>query len=251
MRVGPGEAVSRVAVFVDHENVAIGARDAGLSFDIELVLAHLHEKGHVTLKRAYGDWSRYATARRPMHERGFELVDVPHASYAGKNSADIRLVVDAIDLCHTRPHLDLFAIVSGDSDFSPLVSKLREAGRGVIGVGVKASTSRLLVECCDEFAFYDDLAREDQPDQRGAGDPGEALALVQKTARALLADRGEPVWASHVKQVLKRKRPQFREGWYGFRSFGELVERARDDGLVDVRKDDASGGYVVLASAAG
>ncbi len=224
MRVGPGEAVSRVAVFVDHENVAIGARDAGLSFDIELVLAHLHEKGHVTLK---------------------------HASYAGKNSADIRLVVDAIDLCHTRPHLDLFAIVSGDSDFSPLVSKLREAGRGVIGVGVKASTSRLLVECCDEFAFYDDLAREDQPDQRGAGDPGEALALVQKTARALLADRGEPVWASHVKQVLKRKRPQFREGWYGFRSFGELVERARDDGLVDVRKDDASGGYVVLASAAG
>lgn len=246
----PSTDAPNLAVFVDYENLAIGARDEKLDpFRIDWCVARLHDKGKVIVKRAYCDWSRYASAKKPLHEAGFELVEVPHISYSGKNSADIRLAVDALDICHTKPHLDMFAILSGDSDFSPLVQKLRENDKSVIGIGVKSSTSALLVESVDEFVYYDDLVRERRgPEKAGErkGDPAEALDLVIDTAEALLSDRGEPVWGSHVKQVLKRKKPNFNESWFGYRSFNDLLEDAKDRGLVKLKKDKTSGGYRLI-----
>jgi uncharacterized protein (TIGR00288 family) len=280
------EETPSIAVFADYENIAIGVRDARYArFDIDLVLARLLEKGKVIIKKAYSDWSRYESAKKPMHEAAFELVEVPHVSYSGKNSADIRLVVDALDLCHTKPHIQIFAIISGDSDFSPLVSKLRENNKAVIGVGVKSSTSLLLIESCDEFIFYDDLVRDekrgktkktkqsprsgDAPPPKAAaaasapaqapaaavppvaadveGKKEEALDLVLDTVEALFRERDESVWGSHVKQVLKRKRPQFSEGYYGYASFNELLEDAAVRKLLEIEKDDKSGGYVIHA----
>lgn len=227
-----------LAAFVDYENVALGARDARLpAFDINAVLGRLLEKGNLLVKRAYCDWSRYSTDKRPMHEAGFELIEVPHLSYSGKNSADIRMAVDAIDLCHSKQHLDVFAVISGDSDFSPLVGKLRENGKHVVGIGVRSSTSKLLIESCDEFVFYDELVAPARSE-----DPGEALTLVTSTAQALLRDRS-PVWGSHVKQVLKRKLPQFSEAGFGFSSFNELLEAAEAQGHLKMQKDEPSGGY--------
>jgi uncharacterized protein (TIGR00288 family) len=256
---------SNLAIFCDYENVALGARDASYGeFDIGLVLERLLDKGKVVVKKAYSDWARYDSAKRPLHEAAFELIEVPHVSYSGKNSADIRLVVDALDLCYTKSHIDSFVIISGDSDFSPLVNKLRENDKMVIGVGVKSSSSNLLIENCDEFIYYDDLVRDLKQRKRRKGtkkkkasksrSEGEsteelrdaALEMVTSTAEALLRDRGDRVWGSMVKQTLKRKRPNFSESYHGFRSFNELLEEAASRDLLRVEKDERSGGYLIL-----
>jgi uncharacterized protein (TIGR00288 family) len=261
-----------LAVFCDYENVALGAQDASFSvFDIQLVIERLLEKGKVVVKKAYSDWSRYEAAKRPLHEAAFELIEIPHVSYSGKNSADIRLVVDALDLCYAKAHVDVFVIVSGDSDFSPLVSKLRENDKRVIGVGVKNSSSKLLIDNCDEFIYYDDLVRERKkradrhkptaakPQRRGAksapGDAAkdkdveglreEAREILVETAEALYRDRTTPLWGSHIKQTIKRKRPNFSETFHGYRSFNELLEDAERRGLLRLQKDEISGGYIV------
>ncbi len=260
-----------LAVFCDYENVALGAQDADFgSFDIDLVIERLLEKGKVVVKKAYSDWSRYDAAKRPLHEAAFELIEIPHVSYSGKNSADIRLVVDALDLCYAKSHVDVFVIISGDSDFSPLVSKLRENDKRVIGVGVKSSSSKLLIENCDEFIYYDDLVREQkkradrrkparakaqrrpkaaaaaEPSPKEAEDREEALEVVVETAESLLRDRATPLFGSHIKQTLKRKRPNFSETFHGYRSFNELLEDAQHRGLLQLQKDERSGGYVVV-----
>ena len=258
-----------LAVFCDYENVALGAQDASFGvFDIQLVIERLLDKGKVVVKKAYSDWSRYEAAKRPLHEAAFELIEIPHVSYSGKNSADIRLGVDALDLCYAKAHVDVFVIVSGDSDFSPLVSKLRENDKRVIGVGVKNSSSKLLIENCDEFIYYDDLVRERKkradrqkpaagkpPRRSGKSAPGdgkdverlreEAREILIETAEALYRDRTTPLWGSHIKQTIKRKRPNFSETFHGYRSFNELLEDAERRGLLRLQKDEISGGYIV------
>jgi len=338
----PPENVS-MALFCDFENVALGVRDAKYEkFDIRKVLERLLLKGSIVVKKAYCDWERYREFKAPMHEASFELIEIPHVRQSGKNSADIRMVVDALDLCYTKGHVDTFVIISGDSDFSPLVSKLRENNKTVIGVGVKGSTSDLLTANCDEFIFYDDLVREPRRRQtrpssaagNGAGraqaassaaarvgptpadaeaavaaasvvvdaakkrpsrrrKPGadapasssgdtpmateitapitvtepvanvlaeplaapgsderrrqDAIDLVVETVEALITERGadDKIWGSMVKQTLKRRRPGFAEGYYGYRSFNELLEDARDRGLLALAHDEKSGGYVI------
>lgn len=262
-----------LAIFCDFENVAIGARDAHYDFDIHLILERLLDKGKIVVKKAYADWERYKSAKRPMHEAAFELIEIPHVSYSGKNSADIRMVVDALDLCYTKSHVDVFVIVSGDSDFSPLVSKLRENDKQVIGLGVKQSSSDLLIGNCDEFIYYDDLVRKKQvrkrptrkpPAGRGAASAAKgpkedkdaeertqaALDLIMETLEALAEERGseEKVWGSLVKQTLKRRRPGFNESYYGFRSFNRLLEEAAARGLLELDPDEKSGGYVIRLS---
>jgi uncharacterized protein (TIGR00288 family) len=260
-----------IAVFCDYENVAIGVADAKYdAFDIQLVLERLLDKGKVIVKKAYCDWDRYKVYKRPMHEAGFELIEVPHVSYSGKNSADVRLVVDALDMCYTKSHLDVFVVISGDSDFSPLVGKLRENNKTVICLGVKNSSSDLLIESCDEFIYYDDLVRERRKEaqrqnkrkvavkvakppvkEAPAGQPTEggqreeAIELVMDTVDALLRESDGQVWGSMVKQTLKRKRPHFSEAYYGYRSFNQLLEEARDRKLIEITKDEKSGGYVI------
>jgi uncharacterized protein (TIGR00288 family) len=254
--------VPNIAVFADYENVAIGAKDAGYGkLDVDLVLARLLEKGKVLVKKAYADWSRYEPAKKAMHEAAFELVEVPHTSYSGKNSADIRLVVDALDLCYTKPHIQYFAIVSGDSDFSPLVNKLRENDKEVIGVGVKNSSSDLLVENCDEFIYYDDLVRRKAGEGKGGKGGGtskgpkdgvpveerheQALEMVLDAAEALFNEGAEKFWGSQVKQLLRRKHPHFAESYYGYRSFNRLLEDAKARGYLEMERDKRSGGYVI------
>jgi len=262
-----------MAVFCDFENIAIGVREAKFDrFDIRLVLEKLLLKGPIIVKKAYCDWTRYKEFKAAMHEAAFELIDVPHLSQSGKNSADIRLVVDALDLCYTKPHVQTFVIISGDSDFSPLVSKLRENNKTVIGVGVKNSSSDLLIANCDEFILYDDLARargaesarrSRKADTAAKGDSttasassgrksksdpaGEGIAHVLDVVEELLAERGErgKVWGSMVKQTLKRRRPEFNESYHGFRSFNALLEEAHRRGLLQLERDDRSGGYVI------
>ena len=261
-----------LAVFCDFENVALGVRDANLKrFDIRPVIERLLLKGSILAKKAYCDWDRYKEFKATMHEAAFELIEIPHARQSGKNSADIRMVVDALDLCYTREHIDTFVIISGDSDFSPLVSKLRENAKSVIGVGVKNSTSDLLINNCDEFIFYDDLVAERQSprqSQRAKGraksaagtpkktvtsppsqdDPGQqAIDLVLQTAEAIYAERGDraKLWGSMIKQTLKRRRPGFNESAYGFRSFNDLLEEAQTRGLLTLELDARSGGYVI------
>ena len=257
------ESTPNLAVFVDYDNVAIGAKDARYgNFDVHLVLERLLDKGQIIVKKAYADWASYTSAKKPMHEAAFELVEIPKTSYSGKNSADIRLVVDALDLCYTKTHVDTVAIISGDSDFSPLVSKLRENGKRVVGVGVKSSTSGLLVENCDEFIYYDDLVREKRKARKPARaakkqpEAGkekskatlrqEVLDLVLETVEALFRDRDDVIWGSQVKQLIKRKQPHFSESYYGFRSFNDVLEKARDKGLLELEKDQRSGGYRIL-----
>ena len=258
-----------LALFCDFENVAIGVRDAKLEeFDIQLVLERLLDKGNIVLKKAYADWGRYKTAKRPLHEAAFEMIEIPHASFSGKNSADIRLVVDALDLCYTKPHVDTFVIISGDSDFSPLVSKLRENAKKVIGLGVKNSTSELLVDNCDEFIVYDDLVvhrrktekkaekrqattskpRDSKKAKAAGDDEGKerALELILDTVEALFRDQPDRVWGSMVKQTIKRKRPSFSETAHGYRSFNQLLEDAQAKDLLELQKDDRSGGYIIL-----
>ena len=274
----PSHDTKSMAVFCDFENVALGVREAKYAqFDISKVLERLLLKGSIVVKKAYCDWERYKEFKAPMHQASFELIEIPHLRQSGKNSADIRMVVDALDLCYTKSHVDTFVIVSGDSDFSPLVSKLRENDKTVIGVGVKKSTSDLLVAACDEFIYYDDLVREQKArrparkkaapkaapapagegraeakDARGEGQEAqdkqqEAIDLVLETVEALADERGEDetIWGSMVKQTLKRRKPGFNESFYGFRSFNQLLEEARARHLLDLERDEKSGGYIV------
>ena len=301
--------INNMAVFCDFENVALGVRDARYSkFDIDKVLERLLLKGSIVVKKAYCDWERYKEFKGPMHEASFELIEIPHVRMSGKNSADIRMVVDALDLCYTKSHVDTFVIVSGDSDFSPLVSKLRENNKLVIGVGVKSSTSDLLIANCDEFIYYDDLVRKEEQRSRRKKPPvaapvaapagrqtaaarqaahqaaapapaaaqaldGDDAAVAEPSRRApsraksedekkqeafdhvlatieALADEreaDEKIWGSMIKQTLKRQRPGFNESYHGFRSFNQLLEEARDRKLIELEKDEKSGGYVVKA----
>ena len=299
------DTIPNIAIFADHENVAIGVRDARYDkFDISLVLERLLEKGKVVVKKAYADWDRYKSYKRQMHEAAFELIEIPHISMSGKNSADIRMVVDALDMCYAKAHLDVFVLITGDSDFSPLVSKLRENAKVVIGIGVKNSTSDLLVDNCDEFIYYDDLVREKGGTRGGRGkrpakprpkapargkDSGkpaataaaaaakkpaaeatikapeaaaetpeevsedkqalreQALELVLDTVERLFRDRDDNLWGSMVKQTIKRKRPNFSESYHGYRSFNHLLENAQQLGLLDIQKDDKSGGYLITS----
>ncbi|MGH7407098.1 MAG: NYN domain-containing protein, partial [Candidatus Methylomirabilales bacterium] len=205
------------ALFIDFENIALGLRDSKhKSFDITLVLKRLVEKGKIMVKRAYADWERYVEYKRPFHEAAIELIDIPQKKYSGKNSADIRLVVDAMDLAHGKEHLDTFVIVSGDSDFSPLVSKLRENDKYVIGMGVKNSSSELLVDNCDEFIYYEDLIRATKkavPIQNLPEKRAEVFAMVTDAIQALRRENKEVLWGSMIKQTMKRKRPDFDEGY--------------------------------------
>ena len=261
----PSEARS-LAVFCDFENIALGVREAKYAqFDMEKVLERLLAKGSIVVKKAYCDWERYKEFKADMHAASFELIEIPHVRQSGKNSADIRMVVDALDLCYTKSHVDTFVIVSGDSDFSPLVSKLRENAKTVIGVGVKNSSSDLLINNCDEFIYYDDLVRADEQKRRAAkkrresapvsagGDKSngdkkqEAFDLMLSTLEALMAERDadERIWGSMVKQALKRRNPGFNESYYGFRAFSDLLEEAEKKGLIKLEADEKSGGYVV------
>jgi uncharacterized protein (TIGR00288 family) len=255
-----------MALFCDFENVALGVRDARYAaFDIQKVLERLLLKGNIVVKKAYCDWERYKEFKAVMHEAAFELIDIPHVRQSGKNSADIRMVVDALDLCYTKSHVDTFVIISGDSDFSALVSKLRENNKIVIGVGVKKSSSDLLIANCDEFIYYDDLVRGEGK-QRRARRPSvggraarkptvpveerkkqEALDLVVATVEDLSEERGEEerVWGSMVKQALKRRKPGFNEKYHGFRTFGQLLEEAQMRKLLDLEYDEKSGGYII------
>ena len=276
-----------MALFCDFENVALGVRDAKYDkFDIGKVLERLLLKGSIVVKKAYCDWERYKGFKAAMHEAAFELIEIPHVRQSGKNSADIRMVVDALDLCYTKEHVDTFVIISGDSDFSPLVSKLRENNKAVIGVGVKQSSSDLLINNCDEFIYYDDLVRGDRekarrttrrkpakakaaakaspepeiPAEAEAVEVAEAdveekdksqqaMDLVVDTFEALISERDESdkIWGSMIKQALMRRMPGFNESYYGFKSFNALLEEAKHRGLLDLERDDKSGGYVVRA----
>ena len=259
-----------MALFCDFENIALGVRDAQYEkFDIRPVLERLLAKGSIVVKKAYCDWDRYKGFKSAMHEANFELIEIPHVRQSGKNSADIRMVVDALDLCYTKSHVDTFVIISGDSDFSPLVSKLRENAKRVIGVGVKQSCSDLLITNCDEFIYYDDLVR-DREAQRAAErrerekrTPEEearrrekseerknkAVELVATTFADMVADRGESerIWASVLKEVIKRRNPGFNESYYGFRTFGNLIEEAASRGILAVGRDEKSGTFVTRA----
>ncbi len=277
-----------MAIFCDFENLAIGVREAKYDkFDMGKVLERLLVKGSIVVKKAYCDWERYKEHKRAMHESAFEMIEIPHVRQGGKNSADIRMVVDALDLCYTKSHVDTFVIVSGDSDFSPLVSKLRENNKTVIGVGVKNSTGDIFISNCDEFIFYDDLVREQQrrrPAQKSApakpapakpkdsavapsktngsapssppastdankpaGDPEEAIELFMETVDAMMNERGgnQPIWASAVKQTIKRRQPQFSERYHGFRSFAALVQAVSEHGFIHTTKDAKSGDYQI------
>jgi uncharacterized protein (TIGR00288 family) len=251
-----------MALFCDFENIALGARDAKYpAFDMQKVLERLLLKGSIVVKKAYCDWARYNEFKAAMHEAAFELIEIPHVRQSGKNSADIRMVVDALDLCYTKAHVDTFVIMSGDSDFSPLVSKLRENDKVVIGVGVKGSSSDLLISNCDEFIYYDDLVRDTKRSGRGkraarpapkvatdeADNKQRALDLVMETVEALFKERGEEekVWGSMVKQALKRRKPGFSESYHGFKTFGQLLEEAQKRGLLELEPDEKSGGYIV------
>ena len=272
--------ITNMALFCDFENVALGVHDANFAqFDINKVLERLLLKGNIVVKKAYCDWDRYKAFKGPMHEASFELIEIPHVRQSGKNSADIRMVVDALDLCYTTAHVETFVIISGDSDFSPLVSKLRENNKIVIGVGVKNSTSDLLIANCDEFIYYDDLVREKtaraprRTPAKAATGPGgrakvaaidaelpvkkaengrrqEALELIVETVEALTAERGEEekIWGSMVKQALKRRKPGFNESYYGFRSFNGMLEEAEREGALTLERDEKSGGYIIRAS---
>jgi uncharacterized protein (TIGR00288 family) len=263
--------ITNMALFCDFENIALGVRDAKYAqFDIRRVLERLLLKGSIVVKKAYCDWDRYKDFKATMHEAAFELIEIPHVRQSGKNSADIRMVVDALDLCYTKSHVDAFVIISGDSDFSPLVSKLRENNKYVIGIGVKDSTSDLLSANCDEFIFYDDLVREQkakrkQPEKKtpaksakdGAAKAApskpeddrrqEALDFIVETIEALIEERGEEekMWGSKVKQTMKRRRPGFAESSYGYRSFKELVEDAQRHNLLTMVRDEKSGQYMI------
>ncbi len=262
-----GRAVdATMAVFLDLENIALGAKTAQFpAFDIQLVLERLLLRGQIVVKKAYCDFDRYKEFKKDLHEAAFELIEIPHVRQSGKNSADIRMVVDALDLCYTKQHLDTFVILSGDSDFSPLVSKLRENAKTVIGVGVKSSSSDLFINNCDQFLYYDDLVREerkrqgvragrktdskpkDESVEPNAGPTREeALEALVATLAALEEERGEdPIWGSMIKPALKRRNPGFNERAHGFLSFNDLLTAAEKLGLVKLETDGKSRNFAV------
>ncbi len=267
--------ITNMALFCDFENVALGVRDAKYAqFDIKKVLERLLLKGGIVVKKAYCDWERYKEFKATMHEAAFELIEIPHVRQSGKNSADIRMVVDALDLCYTKAHIDTFVIISGDSDFSPLVSKLRENNKYVIGIGVKDSTSDLLSANCDEFIFYDDLVRVQEAKKKqaakktptkvkaeavkptaaknGEDKKQEAMDFLVETVEGLISERGsdEKLWGSMVKPTMQRRKPGFNESYYGYRSFKELIEDAERNKLVVLVKDEKSGQYTIRLPAA-
>ena len=242
----------KLALFCDLENVALGARDSGINFDINLVLERLLEKGKIIVKKAYADWNRYGDYKRPFHEAGIELIDIPQRSYSGKNSADIKMVVDAMDISYAKEHLDTFVLLSGDSDFSPLVSKLKENDKYVIAVGVKGSSSNLLIDNCDEFIYYEDIWRDVERVPKLDALPKkeqELFGLLIEAILALTRENKDVLWGSMIKQTMQRKRPSFSEGYYGYSTFSELLEDAERKSIVKLKKDERSGSYIVTGFA--
>jgi uncharacterized protein (TIGR00288 family) len=245
-----------IALFIDFENLALGIKQApGHEFKIELVIERLLEKGRIVVKKAYCDWTRYREYRQQFHEAAIELIEIPKKALSGKNSADIRMVVDVMDLAAAKEHIDTFGLVTGDSDFSPLVSKLKENNKEVIGCGIKAASSELLIENCDEFIFYDDLLRLQQTrdvEPAGGKEPDlpkkqrEAFKIIADGLLGLLRENKDTIWASMLKQTIKRKRPQFDESYFGYRTFTHLLEDAERHGIVRLEKDKKSGSYQVL-----
>ncbi len=258
-----------IAVFVDYENLALGVRDMrGADFQIQLILKRLLEKGRIVFKRAYCDWSNYRNDVREFHGQGIEMIDIPRSKMSGKNSADIHMVVDALDLCYSKQHIDFFALLTGDSDFSPLVSKLKENNKRVLGCGVKNSTSNLLIANCDEFIYYDDLVRaastprkktaRRKPKPEGEGKPSakakesddkkqEGVDQLMEIVRNLALDY-DPLWGSMVKQTIRRVNPGFNESYYGYQSFAELLKEAEDAGYIELEYDANRGNYKVVCS---
>ena len=245
------EGEHTLAVFVDFENLALGFKGKkDKRFEIQKVLERLVEKGKIIVKKSYADWADYAEYKKPLHEAAIELIEIPKRSMTGKNSADIRLCVDALDLCYSKEHIDTFVIVSGDSDFSPLVSKLKENGKRVIGLGMKESSSNLLVNNCDEFIYYEDLERplgippkieQDLPEKKK-----EAFQLLVDSMVALVRENKEVLWSSMVKETMKRKKPSFNEAYHGYRTFSDLLEDAEKEGIIHLRTDTRSGTYVIV-----
>ena len=240
----------KIALFIDFENIALGIREAQhKDFEIAKILERLVDKGKIVVKKAYSDWESYAHYKKVFHQAAIELIEIPRRAYSGKNSADIRMVVDAMDLCYSKDHINMFAIASGDSDFSPLVSKLKENDKYVIGVGVKNSTSDLLIENCDEFLFYEDIVRKKKTRGQAVSKlpkkQAEAFDRLVNAVEALERENYELVWGSMVKQTIKRKYPGFDEQYYGYSSFSKLLEDARKHKLVDLQKDQRSGTYIV------
>jgi uncharacterized protein (TIGR00288 family) len=243
----------KIAMFCDFENIALGVRDSEISkFDITLVLERLVEKGKIIVKKAYADWERYSDYKRPFHEAAIELIDIPQKYYSGKNSADIKMVVDAMDLSYSKEHLDTFVLLSGDSDFSPLVSKLKENNKYVIGIGVKNSSSNLLVDNCDEFIYYEDVWRDSQKGPKLDGlnkKTAEAFSLMIESIQALIRENKDVLWGSMIKQTMQRKKPSFNEGYYGYSTFSELLEDAERKAIIKLKKDQRSGTYIVTGFA--
>jgi len=245
------EGEHTLAVFIDFENLALGFKGKkDKRFEIQKVLGRLVEKGKLIVKKAYADWADYAEYKKPLHEAAIELIEIPKRAMTGKNSADIRLCVDALDLCYSKEHIDTFVIVSGDSDFSPLVSKLKENGKRVIGLGMKESSSNLLVNNCDEFIYYEDLERplgippkieQDLPEKKK-----EAFQLLVDSVVALVRENKEVLWSSMVKETMKRKKPSFNESYHGYRTFSDLLEDAEKQGIIQLRTDARSGTYVII-----
>ncbi|HEX5038359.1 MAG TPA: NYN domain-containing protein [bacterium] len=241
---------SSIAVFIDFENFALGFERSRKKFEIQKVLERLLEKGKIIVKRAYSDWTRYGEYKKQLHEAAIELIEVPKRGAAGKNSADIRMCVDAIDLAHSKAHIDTFAILTGDSDFSPLVSKLKENGKRVIGLGMKDSTSMLLVDNCDEFIYYEDLERSSSSTAPEIKESlpklkKDAFQMVLDTILALKRENRDTLYSSLIKDTLKRKKPQFNESYHGYRTWQDLLEDMEDNGIVRLTMDPRSGTYVV------
>jgi uncharacterized protein (TIGR00288 family) len=244
------EIENTLAVFIDFENLAQGFKHGKEEFEIHRVLERLVEKGKVIVKVAYADWARFPKYKQQLHGAAIELIEVPKRSMTGKNSADIRLCVDAMDLCYSKPHIETFVIVSGDSDFSPLVSKLKANGKRVIGLGMKDSTSTLLSDNCDEFIFYESLGKTDRITPPGAREipkeKRETFELLFDTIAGLMRENKEILWSSMVKDTMKRKRPAFSERAHGYRTFSDLLEDAQKHGFIELRTDPTSGTYVVV-----
>ncbi|MEQ8766655.1 MAG: NYN domain-containing protein [Planctomycetota bacterium] len=242
---------SNIALYIDFDNIALGLKEAKLKhFEIERVIERLADKGKIVVKKAYADWEYYGSYKRPLHEAGIEMIYIPQKHYSGKNSADIRLVVDAMDLCYSKEHIDLFVVASGDSDFSPLVSKLKENAKYTIGLGVKNSSSKLLIDNCDEFIFYEDLVRPKRkalPQQLSTlpKKKVEAFNLLVDSLYALMRENKDVIWGSMIKQNIKRKHPQFDEGYFGYHSFSQLLEDAERHKIFTMKKDERSGGYII------
>jgi uncharacterized protein (TIGR00288 family) len=252
-RASSSEEERKIAMFCDLENIALGVRDSEVKrFDVTLVLERLLEKGKIIVKRAYADWERYSEFKVAFHESAIELIDIPQRRYTGKNSADIKMVVDAMDLCYAKEHLDTFVVLSGDSDFSPLVSKLKENNKYVIGIGVKNSSSNLLVDNCDEFIYYEDVWRDRgrSPELTGlTKKKAEVFSLLIDSVLALQRENKDVLWGSLIKQTMQRKKPSFNEGYYGYSTFSELLQDAERHSILKLKKDQRSGTLVVTGFA--